>query len=55
MLKIPKFVNELYYETDIILMFLGSLIHVKMLLYISTAPCSVSIYLYIVISTSDDV
>jgi hypothetical protein len=51
MLKIPKFVNKLCYETDIIELFRGSLIRVKMLFYISTAPCPVSIYVYILIST----
>jgi len=54
-LKIPKFVNELYCETDITEMFRGSLIHVQMLLNISTALCPISIYVYIVIGTSDNV
>jgi hypothetical protein len=55
MLNLPKFVNELYYETGIIKMFRGSLIYVKMLFYISTAPCPVSIYVYTLNSTSDKV
>jgi len=55
MLKISKFFKELYYENYIIEMFRGSLIHVKMLLYISTAPCPVSIHVYILISKSDNV
>jgi len=43
MLKIPKFVNELYYENYKIEMIRGSLIHVKMLLYFlvfKLSPCS---------------
>jgi hypothetical protein len=47
MLKIPKFLKELYYGTDIIEMIRGSLIHVKMLFYISTARRPVSVYVYI--------
>jgi len=55
MLKIPKFVNDLYYENDIIEIFRGSLIHVKIIFYISTTPCPVSVHAYILMSTGDNV